>query len=78
MNAEKILELITESESDGLKDTEIASDLTMKIFEVRNVLRRLYKAKLVFRSLSENKWKLVKYRTQTEEGFTGKGGWTGE
>ncbi len=71
MNAEKILELITESESDGIKDTEIASDLTMKIFEVRNVLRRLFKAKLIFRSLAHNKWKLVKYRTQTEESSSG-------
>jgi len=71
MKVEKILELITKSESDGLRDSEIASELTMRIPEVRNALRRLYSGKLIFRSLTENKWKLVKYRTSTEEGSGG-------
>ncbi len=71
MKAEEVLELITESESVGLKEAEIASKLTMRIPEVRNALRRLYSGKLIFRSLTENKWKLVKYRTSTEEGSSG-------
>jgi len=64
--AEAVLNLITEMEDVGCKEKDIAQQLDYRLDEVKLILKRLYKEKLIFRNLSQNKWKLVKYRRDTD------------
>ena len=72
MFTEEVLKLITESGSDGIKENEIAVSLKIKTIQVRRIIRRLYGRKLIFRNLSVNTWKLVKFRTKEEVAYNKK------
>ncbi len=64
--AEAVLNLITEMADDGCKDKDIAEQLDYRLDEVKLIIKKLYKDKFIFRNLSQNKWKLVKYRRDTD------------
>ena len=72
----EILKLITESGSDGIKEDRLAVALKIKIHQVRRVIRRLYSRKLIFRNLSMNTWKIVKFRTAEEVDYNKKMEWS--
>lgn len=71
----KVLDAITESGSSGIKEREIAVNTNLKVYQVRRHLRTLFKSRLIFRSLAENKWKLAEFKTDTDEDYNTKMEW---
>ncbi len=74
-DTEKILHEITERGYEGITERELTAELQLKVYQVRKIIRRLFERGLIFRSLSQNKWKLVKHRTDSEEDYNKKMEW---
>ncbi len=74
-NTEKILHEITERAYEGITEQELTAEFELKVYQVRKIIRRLFERGLIFRSLAQNKWKLVKHRTDSEEDSNKKMAW---
>jgi len=72
----EILNLITKKAELGISEKEIGVELNIKIRDVRTGTRKFYNEKLIFRNLSNNRWKLTKYRTSQEQQSNDRMEWT--